>query len=99
MPRRVLLLGALGVLCALPTGAFAARTATSTNWGGYAATGRTFRAVSATWVQPKATCDGGVASSAYWVGLGGFSSANSALEQIGTQSDCDRDGNVTYSSW
>ena len=29
---------------------------TSTNWAGYAATGRGFTSVSATWKQPTATC-------------------------------------------
>jgi hypothetical protein len=45
------------------------------------------------WVQPKVTCTAGQPSySAFWVGLGGFSTDAQALEQIGTESNCDSRG-------
>ncbi len=49
--------------------------------------------VTGRWVQPKAVCEGGVASSlAIWVGLGGYSLTSGELEQIGTEADCDDHG-------
>jgi Peptidase A4 family len=85
---------------------------TSSNWAGYAvadpstvATGATtapfqFTSVTATWKQPKASCTSGSATySAFWVGLGGFSEASNALEQIGTASDCTASGVARYYAW
>lgn len=59
----------------------------STNWSGYALhTGR-YRNVSATWIEPKATCPTrGHRYAAFWVGLDGF--ASNSVEQTGTDSDC-----------
>jgi hypothetical protein len=37
--------------------------------------------------------------SAYWVGLGGFSPGSQALEQIGTEADCDISGHASISVW
>jgi hypothetical protein len=81
----------------------------STNWAGYAITappsssgssGMSFTDVAATWVQPKATCQVGEASSsAFWVGLGGFDDSSQALEQTGTEADCTAAGKETYSAW
>jgi Peptidase A4 family len=61
----------------------------STNWSGYAATGSNgeFTSVSASWVEPKATCSSGDQYAAYWVGLDGYSS--STVEQTGSETDCD----------
>jgi hypothetical protein len=75
---------------------------TSTNWAGYVASGAgvAMRHVSGTWVMPTATCPGGSRSyEATWVGLGGYHTTSTALEQIGTESDCTRSGTATYSVW
>jgi len=60
----------------------------STNWSGYAATGGNgaFKSVSASWTEPKATCNG-TKYAAFWVGLDGFTS--DSVEQTGSDSDCD----------
>jgi hypothetical protein len=80
--------------------AFAAST-DSTNWAGYAAQrAGGFHSVTASWVQPAPVCrPGGSTFSSYWVGLGGYSSSSSALEQIGTEVDCTRSGRVVSSAW
>jgi hypothetical protein len=79
-------------------------TAVSSNWAGYMATGTstTYTSVTATWKQPTVTCEDGHAgaASAFWVGLGGSSSASQALEQIGTSADCDsKTGKPKYYAW
>jgi hypothetical protein len=83
----------------------------SSNWAGYAvsdsatiATGATtaplqYTSVTATWKQPKARCTGESTYSAFWVGLGGYSEASTALEQIGTASDCSAAGVARYYAW
>jgi hypothetical protein len=79
-----------------------ANTTKSTNWAGYAIhrAGVSFRQVSASWTQPSATCIGGRPSySAMWVGLGGYTPASNALEQIGTEVDCNAAGKVLSSAW
>ncbi|MBV9607562.1 MAG: hypothetical protein JO027_20775 [Solirubrobacterales bacterium] len=79
-----------------------ANTAESTNWAGYAVhhTGVSFHRVSASWIQPTAACTPGRASySSAWVGLGGYSPTSSALEQIGTELDCNASGRVVSSAW
>jgi Peptidase A4 family len=58
----------------------------SANWSGYAATGATFRTVSARWVQPRGRCAGGHQYASFWVGLDGYTS--STVEQTGTEVDC-----------
>src|SRR3954471_9413410 len=78
--------------------------AVSSNWSGYAVTttdGTTgYRAVTATWVQPAAACVPGQATySAFWVGLGGFSEASQALEQIGTSANCTAGGKRVAEVW
>jgi hypothetical protein len=92
------------MLAAVLAGAPAAMAgvAKSTNWAGYAIhrSGVSFRQVSARWTQPGATCVAGRPSySAVWVGLGGFSPTSTALEQIGTELDCNAAGNVVSSAW
>jgi hypothetical protein len=79
-----------------------ADTSASANWSGYAVhrAGISFRKVSASWKQPNASCSAGrPAYSAYWVGLGGFNPTSSALEQIGTETDCDLAGDAVLSAW
>lgn len=79
-----------------------ANTTQSTNWAGYAVhrAGVSFRHVSATWIQPGATCSGGEPSySSVWVGLGGYSPTSNALEQIGTELDCTASGKAVSSAW
>ena len=107
MPARPLLRSALPTVCALavvasaPAGALA-DTATSSNWAGYAAhrAGQTFRRVSASWVQPTVTCQGGQPTySSFWVGLGGYSKKATGLEQIGTSLDCTASGQSHSAAW
>jgi len=98
--RRVLAASALAAL-ALATPA-AAQTVTSTNWSGYAAhSGEAdFRTVSGTWREPGAICTPGTETeSAFWVGLGGYRSSSTAMEQIGTELDCGVDGSASISAW
>jgi hypothetical protein len=84
----------------------------SSNWAGYAISDPmtiagaaptaplTFSDVTATWVQPAATCGtSGAAYSAFWVGLGGFATNATTLEQVGTESDCTESGVPTYFAW
>ena len=60
--------------------------ATSANWSGYAATGRTYTSVSATWTEPAGYCGGSAEYSSFWVGLDGYGS--STAEQAGSEVDC-----------
>ncbi len=79
-----------------------AHTTNSSNWAGYAVhrPGVSFRVVSATWTQPTATCVPGQPSfSAVWVGLGGYKVTADALEQVGTEVDCNATGQVVSSAW
>jgi Peptidase A4 family len=79
-----------------------ANTTASANWAGYAVhrTGVSFRRVSATWTQPEASCVAGRSTySAVWIGIGGFRQASHALEQIGTEVDCDLVGHAVSSAW
>jgi hypothetical protein len=83
----------------------------SSNWSGYVATGHgsttttassttQFRNVTGTWKQPAATCvPGRTSASAVWVGLGGYSTSSTALEQAGTSADCDVTGRPSYYAW
>ena len=99
--RLSLLLVCVGGLAACPASALA-DTSTSANWSGYVAhrAGVSFRRVQASWTQPNATCQEGDATySAFWVGLGGYSSSSDALEQIGTELDCSASGAITSSAW
>jgi hypothetical protein len=76
-------------------------TTYSTNWAGFAVrAGERFSSVSGSWIQPIATCTSGRETySAVWIGLGGYRAHAKALEQIGTDADCTRDGQASYSSW
>jgi hypothetical protein len=79
-----------------------AKTTTSSNWAGYAVhrPGVSYRQVSGTWTQPNATCIPGQSTySAVWVGIGGYKPTSDALEQIGTEVDCNQAGNTVSSAW
>jgi Peptidase A4 family len=78
----------------------------SSNWSGYAAatnlndpqTG-SVTAVSGSWVVPTVTdTSGGSSDSAVWVGIDGYSSTSSTVEQIGTSQDV-VNGTVQYQAW
>lgn len=103
--RRALVAAAAAVAALAATSvasaAAGAATTTSSNWSGYAVsgTGQTFTDVKATWVQPTVTCPAAASSySSYWVGLGGFASGATGLEQVGTSADC-QNGHVSTYSW
>jgi Peptidase A4 family len=90
----------LGVLGSAPPAL--AKTTKSTNWAGYAIhrASVSFRTVSGGWIQPHASCAGGQSTySAVWVGLGGYQTTSNALEQIGTEIDCNPQGRVISSAW
>jgi hypothetical protein len=55
--------------------------------------------VTGSWVVPTAKCSaGGATYSAFWVGLGG-ADGRQALEQDGTEANCDADGAAHYYAW
>ena len=88
-------------LAAAPAAA-SADTIASANWSGYAAhkTGVGFRAASGAWTQPTASCTKGQQTySAFWVGIGGYSTSSNDLEQIGTELDCTASGHSSSSAW
>jgi peptidase A4-like protein len=101
--RRVALLAGLAAALLVAPGAADAATTTSSNWAGYAVSkpGVKFRRVAATWVIPTATCSasGRRRYSAAWLGLGGYHTTSTALEQIGTEADCTAKGTPSYSAW
>ena len=106
-----LVLGSSAAAGAAPGLRFAARLGAdpvvSSNWAGYAVTGTSagslptsYTDVTGSWVAPKVSCTAGTASySAFWVGLGGFSQDSQALEQIGTESNCNTGGQAVYAAW
>jgi len=73
-------------------------TSTSTNWSGYDVTGSGATHVTGTWVQPTVQeCSRRESSwSSPWVGIDGDTSGT--VEQIGTDSDCQR-GTTVYYAW
>jgi hypothetical protein len=68
----------------------------SQNWSGYAAHGKTYRSVSASWVQPTGHCTSSRTFSSFWVGLDGFGSKT--VEQTGSEADC-AGGHAQYFAW
>jgi len=99
---RLALTGVLAFAGLIAAPAATANTTKSTNWAGYAVhrAGVSFRQVSGSWIQPSAMCVAGRPSySSAWVGLGGYSPTSDALEQIGTEVDCDASGQVVSSAW
>jgi hypothetical protein len=92
---------AIALAVASPSAALA-DASLSTNWAGYAVhrAGVRFRNVSATWKQPTAVCNTTYATDeASWVGIGGFNRNSNALEQIGTELDCNETGASQSGAW
>jgi hypothetical protein len=99
---RILAAPIAALAAAAPATADVSAPRVSANWSGYAvaAAGVSFRDVTGSWVQPRATCTPGRASaSAFWVGIGGLDRAAAALPQLGTEADCDARGRATYRAW
>jgi hypothetical protein len=68
----------------------------SSNWSGYADTGKAYKTVTGSWTEPKASCTSTNSLAAFWVGIDGYSS--SSVEQDGTLIECDG-GSAFYFSW
>ena len=103
-PRRLLPVALLAALAAMLLAAPSALadTTSSSNWAGYAAHSSKvkFTRVFGAWRQPTATCTPGQPTySSEWVGLGGFYAKSNALEQIGSELDCNASGKVVSSVW
>src|SRR4051812_2881318 len=95
---------ALGLLVAAAGAApaAAAESSTSSNWAGYAVMrdGVRFARVAGAWTMPHVDCSSvQIRWSAVWVGLGGYDDTSPALEQIGTEADCDSSGRAHYWAW
>jgi hypothetical protein len=73
-----------------------ANAAASQNWSGYAAHTKTYRKISASWVEPTAHCTGSRTFSSFWVGLDGYN--NQSVEQTGSDVDCSA-GRARYYGW
>ena len=73
-----------------------ANAAASQNWSGYAAHAKTYKKISASWVEPTAHCTGSRTFSSFWVGLDGYNSQS--VEQTGSEVDC-RSGGAMYYAW
>ncbi|MCI4323269.1 MAG: G1 family endopeptidase [Thermoplasmata archaeon] len=73
-------------------------TVRSTNWAGYAVTGRNGSVIQVTgsWVQPAVTCTHSTTYAAFWDGIDGYTSAT--VEQGGTLAYCSG-GTPHYSAW
>jgi hypothetical protein len=69
---------------------------TSTAWSGYVVSGSTYSSVSATWVQPTATCTSGTALAGFWVGLDGYK--DTSVEQTGSAVQC-QGKKASYWAW
>jgi hypothetical protein len=100
--------GALAVAGATAAFAGTIHNQASPNWAGWVALAvprsqrlaNHFTTVTGTWVQPAATCAPKHSTfAAFWVGLGGYSLHSKALEQIGSEADCDRQGDLFYYAW
>ncbi len=92
---------AVALFCA-PGALASTSTADSVNWAGYAVHGKgvTYRTVRGSWRQPSVTCTRGTSTySSYWVGIGGYSETSQALDQIGTEIDCNGSGQVRSTAW
>jgi hypothetical protein len=89
-------------LCLVAAPGALADNVQSSNWAGYAVhhSGVKFKQASGSWRQPTATCTPGRATySSVWVGLGGYSESSNALEQIGSEVDCNVRGKLVSSVW
>jgi hypothetical protein len=108
-PKCVFPILAATAACALGTVPVASastdvQTASSANWAGYVIGGSSsatkFKSVSGSWVVPTAKCSSGQGDSSFWVGIGGSGQTDTqALEQDGTEVDCNSDGSASYSAW
>jgi hypothetical protein len=95
------------IASALALGAAAARAGSppagevSRSWGGYVATGPlAFTQVTGEWTVPAVRCHGERnASSAAWIGLGGYGSKEPKVQQVGTDANCDAAGKPAYLAW
>jgi DNA-binding CsgD family transcriptional regulator len=93
------------LLAVVPASAAAAvSSVTSENWSGYAVSGssgttKTFSHVVSAWTEPTADCSNGTAYSAFWVGIGGYATSSSGLEQVGTEADCSASGGAVDYAW
>jgi hypothetical protein len=98
-PIRALMVALVWAM-AVPAAALA-DSSLSANWAGYAVhrPGVTFRSVSGTWKQPAANCDTYPTFEASWVGIGGYNQDSRALEQIGTELDCNGPGAASSDAW
>jgi len=81
---------------------------TSKTWAGFALTGVTFSDVIGSWVQPmvpqSGPCPPQQEDAAFWVGMDGYSPTSRTVEQIGTDSDCNKGtkripGGPHYYAW
>jgi hypothetical protein len=68
----------------------------SQNWSGFAAHGKTYKKISASWVEPTGHCTSSGTFSSFWVGLDGYSSKT--VEQTGSEVDCSG-GHARYFGW
>lgn len=73
-----------------------ANAARSQNWSGYAAHAKSYKKISASWVQPTAHCTASRTFSSFWVGLDGYNS--NSVEQTGSEADCSS-GRAKYRGW
>src|ERR1700761_8325961 len=109
MKRAIGVVVAATAACALGATASASaatdvQQAQSENWSGYVSgtgnQGTKFKSVSGSWVVPTAKCTAAdqPTYSAFWVGLGGAGDTQ-ALEQDGTESNCNAQGTASYYAW
>jgi Peptidase A4 family/Immunoglobulin I-set domain len=68
------------------------------NWSGYADSAATFTGVSGTWTVPAVTCPVSTSYSSEWVGIDGFNSDATSVEQDGVDMDC-VSGVPDYYAW
>jgi hypothetical protein len=73
-----------------------ANAVSSQNWSGYAAHGKTYTKISASWTEPTGHCPASRTYSSFWVGLDGYSSKT--VEQTGSEVDCSG-GQARYFAW
>ncbi len=87
----------------LAAGSPAAPPPVNSRWSGYVATaaGVSFSRVSGSWTEPRVICtmSAGPALSTVWVGLGGYSTGSTVLDQVGADANCDAAGRAHYSAW
>jgi Peptidase A4 family len=100
--RLWLLTGLVATIASVLAPAALADTTSSLNWAGYAVhrPALTFSTVSGSWRQPRVHCSPGMPTySAFWLGLGGYRLNAPALEQTGTEIDCNPAGRAVSSAW